>query len=173
LEKAELEKKEKEYERLVLLEQETTKLRYTTFTAVLSVSFVLPGLAANAEARSVSLFVLTATVKQLVFLLGYIFYLFAVFHYAWYHRYSHKYRKALKDLETQLGIKVYTLRVRPQIGPFKLHFDWALYLIGLVYGLITAIVVGWCVFLASLASIAVLYAVLSLLSFWQPTEPLE
>jgi hypothetical protein len=173
MEKEEKEKKEKEYERLVSLEQETTKLRYTTFTAVLSVSFVLPGLAANAEARSVSLFGLTATVKQLVFLLGYIFYLFAVFHYAWYHRYSHKYRKALKDLENELGIRVYTLRVRPQVGPFKLHFDWALYLIGLIYGLITGTVVGWCVFLVSMACLVVLYAILALLTFWQRTEPLE
>ena len=34
-----------EYKQLAILEIESTKLRHTTFTAILSVSFLLPGLA--------------------------------------------------------------------------------------------------------------------------------
>jgi hypothetical protein len=86
--------KDKEYERLSQLEIETTKLRYTTFTALLSISFVIAGFAANADASPIQMFGLETSIRKLVFLLGFIFNLVSLFHYLWYHRYSHLYRKA-------------------------------------------------------------------------------
>ncbi|MFQ5864740.1 MAG: hypothetical protein ACE5IW_05870 [bacterium] len=166
--------REKEYEILTSLEIETTKTRLQTFTAILSISFILPSLSLQANSDSVlHFFSYQISLSQLVFFMGYLFYLFALFHYAWYHRYAHIYRRALKDLEKELNIMVYRHRVRPQIGRLKLHFDWALYIMGLIYGFITAKFVGWIFFLIGIAVVFILYSLLLLASFWQTTEPLE
>jgi hypothetical protein len=78
-------------------------------------SFVLPGLAIQATSDfPLTIFGLSLTLRQVVFFLGFSFYLFAAFHYHWYHRYSHFYRKRLKELENVLGIQIYQLRVRSQ-----------------------------------------------------------
>ena len=76
-------------------------------------------------------------------------------------------------MEEELGIMVYRLRIRPQIGPFKLHYDWALYVIGIVYGFLTARYVGLKLFAGGIGLILGLYLVLFLLSYWQDVEPLE
>lgn len=165
--------KDKEYERLAQLELETTKLRYTTFTALLSISFVVAGLAANASGAEIQIFGTITSVRQLAFLLGFVFNLVSLFHYLWYHRYSHLYRKALKDLEETLGISVYRLRVRPQIGPFKLHFVWVLYIVAIAYGCVVAVIVGGKLFACCLLGIGVLYLLLFLASYWDSSEPLE
>ena len=165
--------KNKEYELLAQLEQETTRMRHTMFTALVSVSFILPGLAVNVEASGVTIFGTTTSLSRMVFLLGFIFYLFAIFHYAWYHRYSHLYRKELKNIEEKLGISIYRLRVRPQVGPLKLHFDWALYIIALIYGSVTVSYVGWIPFTASVGGILLLYGALMVISIWRPVEPSE
>jgi hypothetical protein len=165
--------KEKEYERLAILEMETAKLRHTTFTALLSISFLLPGLALRGDSGSFVITGKSIPLSHSVFFLGYVFYLFAIFHYSWHHRYSHSYRKALKKLEEELGITVYRLRCRPQIGPFKFHYNWALYVIGIAYGLITARYIGLKLFLSGIGIIMGSYVIFFLLSYWQPVEPLE
>jgi hypothetical protein len=165
-----------EYKQLCVLESESTKLRHTTFTAILSVSMLLPGLALQpaVSGMAVSLPGLPdITLSKAVFLLGFLFYLFALFHYAWHHRYSHLYRKQLKSLERRLGIEVYRLRVRPRFGPFKFHYDWALHMIGIVYGGITASYVGTRVFLLAIAVVVGAYALRFLASALEPAEPLE
>ena len=55
----------------------------------------------------------------------------------------------------------------------KFHFDWALYLIGIVYGTVVGEYIGWGVFGAAIAIILSLYLSLMILSIWQPVEPLE
>src|SRR4051794_6057638 len=83
-----------EYKCLATLELESTKLRHTTFTAILAVSFLLPGLALRPEVESQRTFLAglpSLSLSKAVFLLGFVFYLFALFHYAWLHRYSHRY----------------------------------------------------------------------------------
>jgi hypothetical protein len=165
-----------QYKQLAILETETTKTRLTTFTAVLSVSFVLPGLALRPEVGSavISLpWLPVIPLPKAVFLLGFFFYLFALYHYAWHHRYSHRYRKELKSLEEKLGIQIYRLRVRPKVGRFKLHFDWALYMIGIVYGGITAAYVGLRLMAVALGIVVGVYLLLFLLSAFQADEPLE
>lgn len=165
--------KEEQYKHLMHLEIETTKMRHAIFTALVSISFILPGLALKNGPTTMLWPDFELTVSQSVFLLGFIFYLFSCFHYWWYHRYSHLYRNALKLLEKDLKINVYSLRERPTIGSMKLHFDRALVIIGLVYGVITASYVGWSFFLAIIISMIVVYFLLLVNTFGQSNEPLE
>ena len=58
--------KKKEYELLAQLEQETTRMRHTMFTALVSVSFILPGLAVKAEASGVTIFGTMTSLSQMV-----------------------------------------------------------------------------------------------------------
>ena len=165
-----------EYKQLCVLETETTKLRHTTFTAIVSVSMLLPGLALQPAISQSSISlpgIRTLTLSKAVFLLGFLFYLFSLFHYAWHHRYSHRYRKELKSLERRLGIEIYRLRVRPKIGPFKFHYDWALQMIGIVYAAITASYVGVVTFFAAVGVVVGAYLLRLLVSAFEPTEPLE
>lgn len=165
--------KEREYNLLSELERSTNATRHTTFTALLSISFLLPGLALQAgTAASVPVFA-TLTIQKLVFALGFMFFCFAAFHYSWYHRYSHRYRKALKSIERELGINVYRLRQRPRIGPFKFHFEWALWILGLFYGGAAAIFVGAKSFFCLLGVAIAFYLLLFFISFCRPEEPLE
>ena len=173
MDKEEYSKKLEGYKILSQLEIETTKTRHTTFTALLSISFVLPGLALTRGGTALYIWNYTVTISQLVFFLGYLFYLFSIFHYVWYHRYSHRYRKALKVQEKELSLEVYSLRVRPQLGRYKLHFDWALYILGLLYGFIAGTYIGWLLFLTGIGIAVFIYLLLFLLSYWQETEPLE
>lgn len=169
----EIDRKIDEYKILSNIEIETTKFRYTNFTAILSISFILPGLAIQAGSFSITFFETTILISKLVFLLGFVFYLFAVFHYRWFHRYSHFYRKRLKELEKEIGFTIYQLRKRPQFKRIKFHFEWALYLIGLVYFVIAGFFVGWLLILIVIGVLFVLYMILAILTIFKNEEPLE
>ena len=143
------------------------------FTAILSISFILPGLAIQAGEYSVDFLDKNIQISKLVFLLGFIFYLFAVFHYLWFHRYSHLYRKRLKILEKEIGFTIYQLRKRPQYKRVKFHFQGALYLIGFVYFAITGLFVGWTLIIFVLGILFVFYIVMSLFTIFREEEPLE
>ena len=128
--------KKEEYEFLMKLEQESTKSRNTTFTTILSISFILPALALkmglDGDPTGITF------MSKLVFMLGFVFFVLSLIHYVWHHRYSHIYRDELERLEEKpLEMKVYSLRDRPRIGKVGLHYDWALYMVGFCYGCIT------------------------------------
>ena len=165
--------KEKEYDYLSKLELESTRLRHTTFTALLSISFIVAGLATKADTSTVVILGHELAPSRLVFFLGFVFYLFAVVHYSWHHRYAHRYRAVLKKLESDLGISVYRVRVRPRLWKFKLHYNWALYVVGLLYGAIAVFFIGLRLFVYGLLVVIVPYGVLLLASYWQEEEPLE
>lgn len=167
-----------EYKILSNLEMETAKIRYATFTAILSVSFVLPGLyfsrsLENSYNSNIDVCVFKIHISELLFLLGFILYLFALFYYWWFHRYSHIYRKRLKELEKKLGWNIYSLRKRPTVKNMKFHFAWSLYSIGIVYGLMTIKVVDILPFFLTLGVLIGLYSILLLLSKCCREEPLE
>ena len=65
-----------EYEALCQLEQETTQMRHNTFTALISISFVLTGLAFRNETSSVVQIPLAGTItsSQLAAAFGFMFY---------------------------------------------------------------------------------------------------
>jgi hypothetical protein len=164
-----------EYEQLAKLERETTQMRHTTFTALISISFLLPGFAAHASGTGVPIVVFghRTSVSALAFLLGLFFYIFTVAHYSWYHRYSHRYRAKLKELEDDLGMEIYKLRVRPTIGRMKFHFDWLLFILGIAYLVATIAYVGWFLTVIPLAAACAIYLGLLIWSVWWDVEPLE
>lgn len=167
------EKKMEEYKMLAKIEMETSKFRYSNFTAFLSISFLLPGLATRTDGLIIEFFNISMPISKLVFLLGFIFYLFAVFHYRWFHRYSHFYRKRLKQLEEEIGFNIYKLRKRPHFGKMKFHFEWALYLIGLVYFFITGFFVGWPLVCSIIGLLLLIYIILSITTIFMREEPNE
>ncbi len=170
-----------EYKLLQSLELETTKLRHTTFTALISVSFLLPGLALQADRANplpaVSLLGREYTIDKVIFMLGFIFYCFTFFHYWWYHRHSHIYRRRLKEIEKDLGLSIYRLRKRPVfssvLGIHKLHFDWSLWILGIIYALAAHSFVGPRLFLAGILVPFFIYSGYVVYSVMEPVEPLE
>jgi len=167
-----------EYKILSNLEMETAKFRYATFIAILSISFVLPGLyfsksSENSYNSYIDFCLFKIHVSELLFLLGFILYLFALFYYWWFHRYSHIYRKRLKELEKKLGWNIYSLRKRPTVKNMKFHFAWSLYSIGIVYGLMTIRVVDIVPFSLTLLVLIGLYSIPLILSKCCREESLE
>ena len=164
-----------EYEALCQLEQETTQMRHNTFTALISISFVLTGLAFRNETSSVVQIPLAGTItsSQLAAAFGFMFYCFTVVHYAWYHRYSHRYRDRLKQLEVELDFRVYRNRKRPTLRNAKFHFDWTLYIMGVIYFFAVLSFAGWRPIMLLVVSGCGMYALLLLWSIRWDNEPLE
>jgi hypothetical protein len=115
--------------------------------------------------------------NQVAAVLGLIFYAFTVLHYWWYHRYSHIYRHQLKELESELKIQVYLHRQRPtaHLGrrTMKFHFDWSLYIIGVLYTAAVVLFSGWKLVLVPFGIALVLYGIGLLKSTRDPEEPRE
>ena len=185
-----------ELEALARLEQASTQMRHQTFTALMSISFVLAGFAFKGPDKVEPACVTSGIDKcqdllsnivikgvgtyrpnQIAAVLGLVFYAFTVLHYWWYHRYSHIYRHQLKELETELGIQVYSHRQRPtaRLGKrtMKFHFDWSLYIIGVLYSTAVVLFSGWKLVLAPFAIALVLYGFGLLKSTRDPEEPRE
>jgi hypothetical protein len=59
------------------------------------------------------------------------------------------------------------------IGGFKLHFEWAIHVTGLVYALVTIAFIEWYLFLLGLAVLTIPYVSMVILSYWSSSEPLE
>ncbi len=166
----------REYSHLATLERESTQMRYTTFTAFLSISFLIAGLGAqqgsNGEEVRLPLFG-DRPLGALAFVLGFVFFCFSWFFYWWYHRYSHMYRGRLKQIETELGIEVYRLRKRKQLGKMKFHFDWGLRILGVWYFVIAGSYAGYLLISFVLAASLGLYGVFLLRSRSWKVEPHE
>ena len=79
-----------------------------------------------------------------------------------------------------MGISVYSLRKRPSkeisiLGhhrTFKLHFDWALYILGALYALIDIYLIG-ILFAYAVGIISFIYFILIFFSQFISEEPLE
>lgn len=168
----------REYDHLAQLERDSTQMRYTTFTAFISISFLIAGLGAQQgdTAESIRIWVYgEIPVGALGFVLGFIFYCFSWFFYWWYHRYSHLYRDRLKQLEKELDIEVYRLRKRRTAfnGRAKFHFDWTLRILGLWYFLIAGSYAGWALLLTVVTVSGAFYFFLLIKSVWWDEEPNE
>jgi hypothetical protein len=133
-----------EYEKLAALERDMTGHRYTTFTALLAVSFILPGLADTCGDAHIEPLGLKLDLSNPVFALGFLFYCFTVTHYIWYHRITETLRERLRDLERQgaLNIRVYRLWERPNWLLLK-RFHWTLYILGFFYFILACLYSGW------------------------------
>jgi hypothetical protein len=185
-----------EHEALARLEQASTQMRHQTFTALMSISFVLAGFAFKSPDKIEPACITSGVDKcqellsnivikgvgtyrpnQIAAVLGLVFYAFTVLHYWWYHRYSHIYRHQLKELEGELGIQVYSHRQRPTASlgkrTMKFHFDWSLYIIGVLYTSAVVLFSGWRLVVVPFAISLVLYGFGLLKSTRDPEEPRE
>lgn len=163
------EKKQYEYEKLFAYETELTKSRWTVFSALFSVSLIIPGIVLRGNRD-----VLPSEIwAKYTIIFGFLVYLTATFHYWWYHRISHRIRAKLKAIEESEGIEIIKIRVRPTIGPFKIHFHWMIWILGLAYSILTFLIVGTIYFLYFIGTLLGAIIVLAAIYSFLPIEPFE
>jgi len=125
----------KEYEHCARLEQELVRNRWTFFTALLSVSFVVGGLTLN------QLETLGPLLGKAGFAFGWLIFLAGYYHYWWFHKKSHDIRDHLCELEERLDIYVYRIRVRrPMLAGIKLYYHWVIDALAIAYTLMLIVV---------------------------------
>ncbi len=125
----------KEYDHCARLEQELVRNRWTFFTALLSVSFVVGGLTLN------QLEALGPLLGKGGFAFGWLIFVAAFYHYWWFHKKAHDLREHLCDLERRLKIEVYIIRTRrPTVAGIKLYYHWSIDILALAYTLMLAAV---------------------------------
>jgi hypothetical protein len=127
----------REYEHAARLEQELVRNRWTFFTALLSVSFVVGGLTLNQMSA------LGPLLGKAGFAFGWLIFIAAFYHYWWFHGKSHEIRERLCELEAKLDIEVYLIRTkRPRLGPMKLYYHWAIDALAVAYTLLLVCVLA-------------------------------
>ena len=118
----------REYEHGARLEQELVRNRWTYFTAMLSVSFVVGGLTLAQHE------VLGPVLGRAGFAFGWLIYMAGFYHYWWFHKKAHDIRAHLCELEQQLGINVYRIRTRrPRLGSRPLYYHWSIDTLAVAY----------------------------------------
>ena len=163
------EKSQYEYEKLLAYETELTKSRWTVFAVLFSVSLLIPGIALRGVVGVQSL----DPWAKYAIAFGFLVYLTATYHYWWYHRISHRIRAKLKEIEENEGIVIMKIRERPKIGPFKIHFHWMIWILGLAYALLTYLIVGTVFFLYFIGGLIISIFILAVIYSFLPVEPLE
>lgn len=127
----------KEYEHGARLEQELVRSRWTFFTAMLSVSFVVAGLTLNQLAA------LGPLLGKSGFGFGWLIFMAGFYHYWWFHRKAHDLRSRLCEIEEALGVQIYRIRTRrPTWGGVNLYYHWAIDLLALAYTSLLGIVLS-------------------------------
>jgi len=127
----------KEYEHAARLEQELVRSRWTLFTALLSISFVVGGLTLNQLAS------LGPLLGKAGFSFGWLIFLAGFYHYWWFHKKAHALRDHLCELEEELDIRVYRIRTqRPTIRGVPLYYHWAIDALAVAYTFLLVIVLS-------------------------------
>lgn len=156
--KDENEKKKYEYEKLFEYDLELTKLRWTVFAALFSVSLIIPGIVLRGNVQE-----LTPWAKYAI-AFGFLVYLTATYHYLWHHRISHRIRDRLKEIEKSEKIDIITtVRKRPGCRLFRPYFHWAIWILGLAYASLTFLIVGKVFFLYYIGSLIISIVILAVL----------
>src|SRR5574337_694951 len=124
----------REYELGSRLEQELVRSRWTFFTAMLSVSFVVGGLSL---AQSASL---GPWLSRAGFAFGWIIFLAGYYHYWWFHRIAHSLRERLVQLEKELHeqqqqhVEWYQIRARrPRLVGRELYYHLGIDVLTVAY----------------------------------------
>jgi hypothetical protein len=126
----------KEYEQCARLEQELVRNRWTFFTALLSVSLIVGGLALK------NLNELRPLLGVSAFAFGWLIFVAAYCHYYWFHRIAHRLRDHLCQLEDKLYIEAYIIRCkRKPLGGFLRYYHWVIDLLALAYTVLLVIVI--------------------------------
>lgn len=121
------------------LEQHYTRLRWTVFTALTSISFAIAGYTLS------TLNTLDIPVRIVALFFAWFIQFFATFFYWWMHSLVHHLREYVQQLESILGLYGYTLRSKRPVPTWEIFkrqvqfkFHWvvyavtALYLIGII-----------------------------------------
>jgi len=118
----------KEYDHCAHLEQELAKIRWTFFTASLTLSLAVGGFALSYSQTLKPFLTKSAIVFGcLVFIAGY-------YHYRWFHGKAHDLRDHLCELEKKLQILVYRIRTRrPRFRGMRIYYHWVIDVIALAY----------------------------------------
>ncbi len=152
-------KNQYEYEKLFAYDLELTKLRWTVFAALFSVSLIILGLALNTAGKIPELKQWT----KYAIAFGFLVYLTAAFHYWWHHKISHRIRRRLKELESSAGIEIVKIiRIRPRWCCFKIYFHWAIWIWGLAYAFLTFIIVKTLFFICFIGGLILLVIIFAL-----------
>lgn len=126
----------KEYEYATRLEHELVRNRWTFFTAMLLVSFVVAGLTLSQLEN------LGPVLGKAAFAFGWLISVAAFYHYWWFHNKAHDIRARLCDLEEKIDINLYRVRVRrPSLGGVKLYYHWAIDALAIGYTALLVMVV--------------------------------
>jgi len=119
------------YEVLKQLDLEYTKLRYSVFPILMSISFLVAGLAFAAGHN------IPSEMRKLALCFGYLIFLVAECFYWWFHRICHKLREELERIEDEHKMNAYKVREaatrKLNIFGKKLRFHWALIVLFLIY----------------------------------------
>jgi hypothetical protein len=125
----------KEYEHGARLEQELVRNRWTFFTAMLTVSFVIGGLSLKERLA------LGPALSSAGFAFGWLIFVAGFYHYCWFHKRAHDIRERLCKLEHDLDIDMYITRTRPfTIGGVQLRYYWAIVALAIAYTIILVVV---------------------------------
>jgi len=130
---------EREYRDVATYEQEVTRLRWSVYVTLSSISFAIAGYTLS------NLNGLHRGVRIAALCFAWFIHFFASFFYWWMHGITHRQRKYLIGLERLLGFYHYTLRDRRPMAPLRIgqcrvqvKFHWVvntisvLYLIGVI-----------------------------------------
>jgi hypothetical protein len=86
---------------------------------------------------------------------------------------NNRLRPKFKKIEETEGIEIIKIRIRPTIGPFKIHFHWMIWILGLAYALLTFLIVGTVFFLYFIGGLIISIFILAVIYSFLPIEPLE
>jgi hypothetical protein len=137
---------------------QSTRSQQLCFSILLAVSFAMSGISAQQPYLKVYLFGFPVTFGVLVFLLGFVLFIFATFQHKWYELAVSSYRERLRALEVELNIDIYRYQEQPTLGAVTFRFDWMLYATGVVYGAIAWAYAGTVLFLSTVFLLALVFA---------------
>ncbi|MBU0690697.1 hypothetical protein KKC97_01475 [bacterium] len=120
-----------EYDYASKLEQELCRNRWVFFTAMLTVSLAVCGIALNQMDSATPLF------GKIAISFGWLIFAAAYYHYWWFHKITHRLRDHLCVLEKELKITVYIIRCDRTIhGCSALRYHWVIDILALAYTMV-------------------------------------
>jgi len=128
----------KEYDYIFKLETGLNQIRWTVFTALLSVSLLIGGIVVGQDSNQQLSLVLKAGI-----IFGSIIMAAAWYHYWWFHKKSEKLRDRMNILENKLGIRVFLVRTeRPKLFGKVIYYKWAINAVAIAYLILACLVIA-------------------------------
>ena len=129
-----------EYDNLVQYEMELFKNRWTVFTALMSISFIVLGLGLKCYVDGKNSLILIITCG-----LAFIIYAIAFIHYFYFHGLAHELRQRGEELEETSHFEIFERRRKYRNkwkAKFKMHFHYII--LGFSFFYLIALIVAIC-----------------------------